>query len=65
VFICVCNGVTEEQIRNAVCAGASTLPELGACLGVATGCGCCRTFAAQVLDETLQVGKRPENRAAA
>jgi len=46
VFVCVCNGVTEEQIRNAVCAGASTLSELGVCLGVATGCGCCRTFAA-------------------
>jgi bacterioferritin-associated ferredoxin len=57
--------VTEQQIRDEVCNGASSVCELGARLGVGSGCGCCRTFAAQVLDETLQVRELPENRSAA
>lgn len=65
MYVCVCSGVTEEQIRTAVCAGASSVPDLGACLGVATGCGSCRSFAAQVLDETLGQLNLPENRVAA
>ena len=65
VYVCVCNGVTEQQIRDAICAGASSVCELSAKLGVGTGCGCCRTFASQVVDETLQVLGLPENRAAA
>ncbi len=64
MYICVCNAVTEQQIRDAVCAGASSVCELSARLGVAAACGCCRTFATQVLDETLQVLGLPENRAA-
>jgi bacterioferritin-associated ferredoxin len=65
VYICVCNGVTEQQIRDAICDGAASVCELGARLGVGAACGCCRTSAAQVLDETLQVLGYPENRAAA
>ena len=65
MYVCVCNGVTEQQIRDAVCAGASTLTELSSQLGVAAGCGCCHVFAAQVVQETLQVRDLPENRAAA
>jgi bacterioferritin-associated ferredoxin len=65
VYICLCNGVTEKQIRDAVCEGAATVCDLGARLGVATGCGCCHASAAQVLDEALQVHSLPENRVAA
>jgi len=65
VYVCLCNGVTEQQIRDEVCNGASTVCDLSARLGVAAGCGCCRTFAAQVIDETLESHALPENRAAA
>jgi bacterioferritin-associated ferredoxin len=65
VYICVCNGVTEQQIRDAVCDGVSSVCELSARLGVASACGCCRSFASQVLDETRQVLGLPENRSAA
>ena len=65
MFVCLCNGVTEEQIRNAVCAGASTMAQLGACLGIGAGCGTCQAFAAQLLNETLRIRDLPENRAAA
>jgi bacterioferritin-associated ferredoxin len=41
LFVCVCNGVTERQIREAIDCGAKSLPELTAALGVAAGCGAC------------------------
>ena len=41
MFVCVCNGVTERQIREAIDRGARSLPELTAALGVAAGCGAC------------------------
>ena len=64
MYICVCNAVTEQQIREAVCEGASSVCELSVRLGVAAACGCCRSFATQVLDETLQVLGVPDKRAA-
>lgn len=65
MYICVCNAVTEQQIRDAVHAGVSTLSELGLKLGVAAGCGTCQAFAAEVLYATLQIRSLPEKRAAA
>jgi bacterioferritin-associated ferredoxin len=65
LYVCLCNAVTEKQIREAVCDGAASVCDLSARLGVATGCGCCRTSAAEVLDEALQIGNLPENRVAA
>jgi bacterioferritin-associated ferredoxin len=65
VYVCVCNGVTEQQIRDAICGGASSLAELSAELGVAAGCGTCHAFAAEVIREIAQVRDLPENRAAA
>lgn len=41
MYVCVCNAITERQVRESVAAGASTLADLQAELGVATCCGCC------------------------
>jgi bacterioferritin-associated ferredoxin len=65
MFVCVCNGVTEGQIRDAVTQGASSLSELSARLGVASGCGTCMDCARQVLHETLQTETSGEARCAA
>ena len=65
MFVCICNGVTEKQIQDAVCSGAGDLAELRGCLGVAAGCGTCAAFAEQIILETLQTNALPENRAAA
>ena len=65
MFVCICNGVTENQIRDAVCSGAGDLAELRCCLGVAAGCGTCAAFAEQIIIETLQTNELPENRVAA
>ena len=41
MYICVCNAVTERQVRACVDAGATSLCDLQFELGVASCCGCC------------------------
>ncbi|HEX2830673.1 MAG TPA: (2Fe-2S)-binding protein [Burkholderiales bacterium] len=54
MYICICHGITDHQIRDCVKAGcARTLCDLQGQLGVATQCGCCEGAAMQVLHETL------------
>ncbi|TAM45371.1 MAG: (2Fe-2S)-binding protein [Gammaproteobacteria bacterium] len=65
MYVCLCKGVTDGQIREAVREGACTVRELGARLGVATCCGRCASHARIVLDEALNAAVRKANRGAA
>jgi bacterioferritin-associated ferredoxin len=56
MYVCLCHGITEDQIRNCVLEGARTLCDLRGQLGVATQCGACESQACQVLHEALQKG---------
>lgn len=49
MFVCICNAITDHQIKETVSAGASTLSDLQAQLGVATCCGCCKDLASSFL----------------
>ena len=49
MFVCICNAITDRQIQETVAAGASSLSDLQAQLGVATCCGCCGELAASFL----------------
>lgn len=55
MFICLCNGITDSQIRHAVSDGATSLSCLQEALGVAGQCGQCSEAALSVLAETLSV----------
>jgi bacterioferritin-associated ferredoxin len=49
MYVCLCNGVTERDILEAIEAGASSVEEVGHCTGAGTRCGTCvRTLAAMV-----------------
>jgi bacterioferritin-associated ferredoxin len=54
VYICLCHGITENQIRSCVADGARTLCDLSGELGVATQCGNCAESAREVLRQVLQ-----------
>ncbi|RMA79998.1 (2Fe-2S)-binding protein [Umboniibacter marinipuniceus] len=41
MFVCVCAGITQQQINNAVTRGARTVDQLRSQLNVASGCGMC------------------------
>lgn len=54
MFVCVCKAVTDQQIREAARNGARTLDDLRLELGVASECGNCAAYAAQLLEEALE-----------
>ena len=51
MYVCLCNAVTEGQVRECARDGACSVEDLTATLGVGAGCGRCRDCAAQVLAE--------------
>lgn len=55
MYVCICAGVNDRQIKEAVHEGACSLDQLAACLGVGTGCGCCREVAQEILDQAQAV----------
>lgn len=65
MYVCLCKGVTDGQIRSEVDAGACTLRELRKRLGVAMQCGCCVAEARRVLEEALCASQQEENDQAA
>lgn len=61
MYVCICNQVTDRDIREAVeTEGARSLQDLQGCLGVATCCGCCAPCAREVLAVCLrEAGREP------
>lgn len=53
MYVCVCNAVTDSDIRAAVDGGARNLRQLQAETGCGTGCGRCTDAARQELDDVL------------
>lgn len=55
MYICVCNAVTESEIRRCAQLGCD-LHDLRERLGVCTGCGKCKHAAKQILREERSAG---------
>jgi bacterioferritin-associated ferredoxin len=51
MFVCLCNPVTDGQIRRCVRQGACTLSDLQMQLGVAAQCGMCASSALAIIHE--------------
>ena len=52
MYVCICNGISDKEIRKAVAAGAGTLQELHDRLGVASQCGTCAEHAVRIIEDT-------------
>lgn len=59
MFICICNAITERQVKAAVAAGARSLADLQAELGVASCCGCCADTATDYLPGGRHAAHQP------
>jgi bacterioferritin-associated ferredoxin len=53
MIVCVCNNISDREIRQAVDLGISSMPELHRELGVGTCCRKCVSYAREVLNEHL------------
>lgn len=56
MYICICKGITDGQIRQAVNDGAASLSDLRKQLGVASQCGKCACLAKNVINEASAEG---------
>ena len=56
MYVCVCNAITDKQIREAAESGVRDLWALQAELGVASNCGSCADHATSILQESQQSG---------
>ena len=54
MYICICNAVTDREIRGAVSLGVRSLADLKSTLGVATCCGRCEESAARLVRDACQ-----------
>ena len=51
MYVCICNGITDRDIRQAAEGGCRSLAELTMRTGCGACCGSCLDTAAQVLEE--------------
>jgi bacterioferritin-associated ferredoxin len=53
MYVCICNAVTDSDIRKAVADGVCNLGQLRQATGCGTTCGCCKELAGEVLQQSL------------
>lgn len=54
MYVCLCKGITDHQIRDAVDNGAHSFRDVRKTLGVATQCGKCACAANGIIKTKLQ-----------
>ncbi|WPO99046.1 bacterioferritin-associated ferredoxin [Pseudomonas sp. HR96] len=53
MYVCLCQGVTDGQIRDAIYEGCCSYKDVRETLNVASQCGKCACLAKQVVRDTL------------
>jgi bacterioferritin-associated ferredoxin len=56
MYVCICKGVTENQIRDVIRGGLCTRKEISRCLKVGTACGKCNQEVGDLLRSSLAAG---------
>ncbi len=51
MYVCICNGVTDQEIREVSAAGCRSVAELTMRTGCGASCGCCLETAGALLEE--------------
>jgi len=53
MLVCICKGITDKEIENAIYEGASSFGDVRSTLGVGGCCGQCATYAKGVVSDTI------------
>ena len=53
MYVCLCNAVTDSDIRKAVDNGVRNMRQLGKATECSTACGCCKEMAVEILQQAL------------
>ena len=54
MYICICNAVTDKEIKKAIRNGAGSIKKLNQQLNVGSNCGSCVSSVQALLDKTNQ-----------
>ena len=57
MYVCLCRGITDSEIKNAVDDGATSLRMLRKKLGAMTQCGKCATLTNEILKDQLALNR--------
>lgn len=61
MYVCICKGITDTQIRATVEAGASSLREVRNSLGVTSQCGKCGVLTQQIVQDAVADSTSEQN----
>ena len=53
MYVCVCNAVTDSDIRDVVDNGVRTIRQLRQKTGCTSSCGCCKEMAVEILQQAI------------
>ena len=65
MYVCICHGITDRQIRDTVDRGAASLSDVQMQVPVGGCCGRCLPAAAEVVEQHLQSQSSLKSRCAA
>ena len=51
MYVCICNGITDHQVRDVAAAGCRSVAELTMRTGAGANCGSCLDMAADMIAE--------------
>jgi bacterioferritin-associated ferredoxin len=64
MYVCLCLGVTDHDLRETIADGATSTEEVMHCTGAGTRCGTCRASVAAIVEEELGLDEAAEPAAA-
>ncbi|QUM74794.1 (2Fe-2S)-binding protein [Moritella sp. 24] len=53
MYVCICHGITDKTLINAIDTGATTMKQLSSELNIGSQCGKCCQCAKKLLNQTL------------
>ncbi len=53
MLVCICNGISDKDIENAIHEGAASFGDVHAALGVGGCCGQCASYAKTLVSDTI------------
>ena len=58
MYVCLCAGVSDHDIRETIAQGATSLEEVAYCTGAGTHCGSCVAAIVSLVEEGEQKSRR-------
>ena len=60
MYVCLCLGVTDHDLRDTIADGATSAEEVMYCTGAGTRCGTCRATVAAIVEDALEASDAHE-----